>query len=249
MRISIFSLISLAMLLLVGCGKAPETGPINALLITGGCCHDYDFQKKTLTGALSERAPIKWSIVHEGGESKDFKSKLFNNPNWADEYDVVVHNECYANVSDPEYISKIVNGHKAGTPAVVIHCAMHTYREAEVDDWREFLGVTTRKHDHQSHYPTTIVDADHPIIGDFPTNWVSPMDELYIIDKLWPNAKALATGMSEETGKSHPVFWTNQYGEARVFGTTFGHTNETIANADFQDIVARGILWATGRLD
>lgn len=249
MRHFFLALISLSALLLSGCGKTDATDPIRALLITGGCCHDYDFQKKTLSTALSLRAPIEWTFLHEGGDSKDYQSTLFDNPNWADEYDIVVHNECYANTADPAYISKIVKAHKAGTPAIVIHCAMHTYRAAEVDDWREFLGVTTRRHDHQSLYPTTIVDPSHPIIGDFPADWVSPMDELYIIEKLWPNAKALITGKSEQSGESYPVFWINQYGKARVFGTTFGHTNETISNPEFQDILARGILWATGRLN
>ncbi len=125
---------------------------------------------------------------------------------------------------------------------------MHTYRDAEVDDWREFLGVTTRRHDHQSRYPVTVTAPNHPIMEDFPTDWVSPMDELYIIEKLWPNAKALATGTSEETKDTHPVFWTNEYGKARVFGTTFGHTNDTIADPQFQEIVSRGLLWAAGRL-
>ncbi|MGY8694536.1 MAG: ThuA domain-containing protein [Verrucomicrobiia bacterium] len=183
------SLLALATLIFSGCVKNDIDTPIHALLITGGCCHDYDFQKQTLTTALSQRAPIQWTIVHEGGDSKDFQSKLFNDPNWSSDYDVVVHNECYANTAEPAYISKVVSAHKAGTPAIVIHCAMHTYRAAEVDDWREFLGVTTRRHDHQSHYPTTVVDASHPIIGDFPTNWVSPMDELYIIENSGPTPK------------------------------------------------------------
>lgn len=241
-------LLSLIPLLTVGCGTKNDNSPISALLITGGCCHDYDFQKQALTSGISQHAPVEWTVVQEGGESKDFQSKLYSNPDWAKEYDVVVHNECFANTDDPSYISKIVDAHKEGVPAVVIHCAMHTYRAAEVDDWREFLGVTTRRHDHQSHYPVSVTNPDHPIMEDFPSDWVSPKDELYIIEKLWPNAQSLATGTSEETGKTHPVFWTNQYGNARVFGTTFGHTNETIANPQFQEIVSRGLLWATGRL-
>ena len=44
--------------------------------------------------------------------------------------------------SDPAYIRKITAAHKGGVPAMVIHCSMHSYRAAEVDDWREFLGVT-----------------------------------------------------------------------------------------------------------
>ena len=232
----------------VACGKK-EPVEISALLVTGGCCHDYEFQADALTKGLSARTPIKWTIRHEGGDSKDFKSSAYDDPNWAKSYDVIVHNECYAQTKGPEYISKIVDAHKAGTPAVVIHCAMHTYRANESDEWREFLGVTTRKHDHKSLYPVTVAQVDHPIMKDFPSDWVSPLDELYVIEKLWPNAQALATGVSEKTGESHPVFWTNQYGDARVFGTTFGHTNDTMVNPDFQDIVSRGILWATGQLD
>jgi len=240
--------LALIALLLSSCAKKVDESPLSALLITGGCCHDYDFQKRVLTNGIAEHAPVSWTIVHEGGDSKDFQSKLFNNPDWAENYDVVVHNQCFADTKDPGYISKIVSAHKQGAPAVVIHCAMHTYRAAEVDDWREFLGVTTRKHDHQSHYPVTVVEPKHPIMKDFPSDWVSPMDELYIIEKLWPNAKSLATGTSEETGKAHPVFWVNEYGKSRVFGTTFGHTNDTIADPQFQEIVSRGLLWAAGRL-
>ncbi len=248
MKLSEKFTLAVAALFLAGCAQTEPDAPLNALLITGGCCHDYDYQKQELTTGIDQHADVSWSIVHEGGDSKDFQSKLFNNPNWAAEYDVVVHNQCFANTQDPAYIAKIVDAHKQGVPAVVIHCAMHTYRAAEVDDWREFLGVTTRRHDHQSNYPVTVTQSDHPIMQDFPSDWVSPMDELYIIDKLWPNAEALATGTSEETGKSHPVFWVNEYGDARVFGTTFGHTNETIANPQFQEIVSRGMLWAAGRL-
>lgn len=240
--------ISIIAFAIASCSLPKGDTPINALLITGGCCHDYDFQKLELTTGISKFAEVDWTIVHEGGDGRDYQSKLFENPYWAAEFDVVVHNQCFANTKDTEYISKIVSGHKQGVSAVVIHCAMHTYRATEENLWREFLGVTTKHHDHQSHYPVTITEPNHPIMRGFPQDWVSPMDELYIIDKLWPNATTLGTGVSEETGRAHPVFWTNQYGKARVFGTTFGHTNETIANPQFQEIVSRGLQWAAGRL-
>jgi len=44
------------------------------------------------------------------------------------------------------------------------------------------------------------------------------------------------------------VIWTNQYGKARVFGTTYGHSDETFRDPVFLDYVARGLLWAAGRL-
>lgn len=73
-------------------------------------------------------------------------------------------------------------------------------------------------------------------------------DELYIIEKVWPDTTVLATSESEKTGESQPVFWTHRYGKARVFGTTYGHSNETFEDPVFLQALSRGTLWAAGRL-
>jgi hypothetical protein len=150
---------------------APATSqPIRALLVTGGCCHDYELQAKALIDGAKQFGAFTWTVVNEGGKGTDAKIPLYDNPDWAKPYDVVVHNECFANTADPDYIRKITTAHKAGKPAVVIHCAMHSYRAATVDDWREFLGVTSRRHDHQSAYPVKVVAPDHPALRGFPAN-------------------------------------------------------------------------------
>lgn len=221
--------------------------PLRALLVTGGCCHNYPLQSAALTNAVAKLASVQWTVVNEGGSGTKAMIALYDKPDWANGYDVVVHNECFADTTDPGYIRKITSAHKAGVPAVVIHCAMHTYRAADIDDWREFLGVTSRRHDHQSNYPVKKSVADHPIVKGLPDNWVTPKDELYVIEKLWPNAKALATSKSERDGKEYPVIWTNQFGKARVFGTTYGHSDETFRDPVFLDYVSRGVLWAAGQ--
>ena len=66
-----------------------------------------------------------------GGKSTSAQIDLYNDPNWADGYDAVIHNECFAKTTDPDYIRKITQAHREGVPAVVIHCAMHTYRNAD----------------------------------------------------------------------------------------------------------------------
>ncbi|MCA9061128.1 MAG: ThuA domain-containing protein, partial [Planctomycetaceae bacterium] len=162
--------------------------------------------------------------------------------------DVVIHNECFANTSDPDYIRRITKAHQDGTNAVVIHCAMHTYRSATIDDWREMLGVTSRRHEHKSEYPVKPVKTDHPVMKDFPEEWTTPSDELYVIEKVWPETDILATSISEKTQELHPVFWAHKYGKARVFGTTYGHSNETFEDKVFLDTVINGIQWAAGRL-
>jgi type 1 glutamine amidotransferase len=224
-----------------------DSARLRALLITGGCCHNYSLQSRQLTNAVANHAAVEWTVVNEGGNGTRAQIPLYSKPDWAKGYDVVVHNECFADTTDHDYIRSITSAHKAGVPAVVIHCAMHTYRATDIDDWREFLGVTSRRHDHQSRYAVKKAD-EHPIVKGIPEDWKTPMDELYVIDKLWPNAKALATSVSERDGKAHPVIWINQYGKARVFGTTYGHSDETFRDAVFLDYVSRGVLWAAGGL-
>jgi uncharacterized protein len=221
---------------------------IKAMLITGGCCHDYPFQANTLVEASSKQVNIKWTVINEGGRGTKAQIKLYDNPNWAKGYDVIVHNECFAGTTDADYIKKITAIHKAGVPAVVIHCAMHTYRSSKVMDWREFLGVTSFRHEHQSNYTVVNAAKDHPIMKAFPATWKTPKDELYVIDKLWPNAKTLATTKSEKTGKTHPSIWINNFGKARVFGTTWGHGNVTWKDPVFVATITRGMLWAAGAL-
>ncbi|MGY8686729.1 MAG: ThuA domain-containing protein, partial [Verrucomicrobiales bacterium] len=210
--------------------------PLQVLLITGGCCHNYLFQSLAMTTGVEKLADVEFKVVHEGGTGTRGKIDLYNDPDWAKPYDVVVHNECFAETDDPEYIKKITAAHRAGKPAVVVHCAMHTYRSAKFDDWRELLGVTSRHHEHQSNYPVKITKTDHPVMKGFKTDWVTPMDELYIIEKLWPKSTALAVSKSEQTGEEQPVIWVNDYHGTRIFGTTYGHSDDTFRDDTFIDL-------------
>ncbi len=255
------SAFSLLMLFSIGCAgavihaedstsKGIDTKPVKILLVTGGCCHDYRFQAEAMQRAIKEAGVnAEWTIVNDGGNGTKAEIQLYQDPKWADGFDVVIHNECFADTTDPDYIRRITAPHHAGINAVVIHCAMHTYRSAEIDDWRQFLGVTSRRHDHQSKYKIDVVETGHPIMKGFPSDHVSAMDELYIIEKVWPNTKVLATSSSERDGTKHPVFWTNQFGKARVFGTTYGHSSETFQDKVFLNTFVRGTLWAAGKLD
>ncbi len=218
--------------------------PRKILLVTGGCCHNYDFQteviKKTLPGSLN----VQWTVVNEGGTGTTAQLELYNNKNWAKGYDLVIHNECFADTKDSAYIKKITKTHQKGVNAVVIHCAMHSYRAAAINDWREFLGVTTRRHDHQSQYPVKVVHPGHEVMKGFPAQWTSAKDELYIIEKVWPSATILLSSVSERDGKTYPVAWTNRYGKARVFGTTFGHSDEMFKDTLFVKLLRQGMMWA-----
>ena len=224
--------------------------PLKGLLITGGCCHDYENQKRIITDGLSQRANIVWDIAHEGGDSRDHKVSVYSDPDWAKRYDLIVHNECFGAVTDPEFVKSIAAAHFDGVPGIFIHCSLHSYRNSgSADAWRELIGVTSRSHEGKRGLNIEVLEAEHPIMTDFPSDWRTPNGELYKIEQVWNNCTPLAKAFGEDTQKDHPVIWTNKFGKAKVFGTSLGHHNETMNNDIWLGLVARGALWVTGKLD
>ena len=221
--------------------------PIRALLVCGGCCHDYEKQKVILTAGISARANVEWTVVHEGKEKTD-KVSIYAKDDWSKGYDIIVHDECFGAIEDVPYVERVAKPHFEGLPAVMLHCATHSYRIAKTDVWREAVGQTSMSHEKARDLTIKVVAADSPIMKGFPDNWLDPKDELYKNVKLWPNFVPLAKSYGEETKQDHAVIWTNTYGKAKVFGTTLGHSNETVSDPVYLDLVARGLLWACGKL-
>ena len=142
--------------------------PLKALLITGGCCHDYAKQKLIISQGVSKRANVDWTILHEGGAGRTHKFAIYQKKDWIKDYDVVVHNECFGAIGDKAFVEGIAAAHgNSGVPAVVLHCTMHSYRAADkiTDEWRKLLGVTTVRH--QQHVAVTIenIQPKHPILS------------------------------------------------------------------------------------
>jgi putative membrane-bound dehydrogenase-like protein len=222
--------------------------PLRILLITGGCCHDYTAQKAILADGLRERGHFDIDVVQQGGAATDSKIEIYSRDDWADGYDLVIHDECFSDVTDKAYVDRILKPHRAGKPAVVLHCAMHCYRDGR-DDWFKFCGVTSRRHG--AHYAHEVLnrDAAHPIMKGFPAGWANPAGELYWIEKVWDTAHPLASAKNREQGNEEVCVWTNQFEQARVFGTTLGHHNETVGDPVYLDLLTRGVLWAAGKQD
>jgi type 1 glutamine amidotransferase len=248
-----FVLAALGLCLLSITGASSAAEPLRALLITGGCCHDYDNQKKILSDGISARANVEWTIVQEGGKSLDHKVSVYSQPDWSKGYDVVVHNECFANVKDVDFVAGILKAHRDGTPSVNLHCAMHCYRTG-TDMWFEYLGLQSSAHGRQEPIEITFTEAKHPITIGL-ANWTTINEELYNNLKIWDGTQSLARGKQGAGDKpgtnDNVVVWTNLYGErkTRVFCTTIGHNNETMADARYLDLVTRGLLWSCGKLN
>jgi len=190
--------------------------------------------------------------VHEGDENgKTHKVSIYSKPNWSDGYDVVIHNECFGAIEDVAFVEGIVNEHKhSGVPAVFVHCAMHSYRAAQTDEWRKLIGVTSRRHEKvKRSLDVRNLAADNPIMAGFPEVWKTPNGELYVIENIWPNCTPLAAAYSPETESDQLCIWINNYDNVRIFGTTLGHHNEEMIADEWLDTVARGVLWTVKKLN
>ncbi len=238
--------------------------PIRALLVAGGCCHDYEKQKELLTRGLSRRANIQWTIAYDSNSSTGHKNPVYDQADWSKDFDVVVHDECSSDVKDMNVIESILQPHKKGLPAVVLHCGMHCYRtegwnKNVATPWMQLTGLISTGHGPQLPIAVKFVDKEDAITKDL-GDWTTVNEELYnnASGRLEPTAHALASGtqvyLKSESGKEIKaeavVAWTNTYnGKTKVFATTLGHNNATVEDPRYLDLVTRGLLWSLGKLD
>src|SRR5437763_10534198 len=99
---------------LSGSLQAAGPAPLRVLLITGGCCHDYAKQKDILKKGLEERANVVVDQAHTDDTSTHPPLAILGNPEYAKAYDVVIHDECAADVSDPLKVESVLKPHRDG---------------------------------------------------------------------------------------------------------------------------------------
>lgn len=245
--------IAITALLLAACVmnlRVEGAEPIRALYITGGGWHDYAAQEGILTKGLSERLNINWTIENQAGRRANFWYERFDKKDWSKEFDVIVYNFCITDIPQVERIEAVVQDHvNTGTPAVWLHCSVHCFR-ADTPRWFKFGGL--RSHRHEAHRPFLVeaIKPEHPIMIGFPAKgWQTPQGELYEVAEIYKTATPLAHGFGKDTKRHHVSIWVNEYEGVRVFGTTIGHHNETMADPVYLDFVARGLLWSVKRLN
>jgi len=250
--------------------------PLRVLLVLGGCCHDYKTQKTLLKTGIESRINAVVDLEFSPDTTTGTTFPRYQSADWAKGYDVVIHDECSASVTDPAYVKRILDAHRAGIPAVNLHCAMHCYRWGNYkepvkigDDnasWYEMLGIQSTAHGPKSPIDISYIDQKSPLVKGL-ENWTTINEELYNNVQIFPSAHPLAKGHQiQKPGKKKGkkadrnargteveavVVWTNEYGprKTRIFSTTIGHNNETVADDRYLDLVARGLLWATHHLN
>ena len=202
---------------------------------------------KELKEGLEQRANLVIVQVHTDDKSTKPPLPILGHDDYAQGYDLVIHDECGADISDPQSVEAVLKPHRDGIPGVNLHCAMHCYRVSfeNFKEWFEFTGLDSRGHGAQLPIGISFLPAAHPITKGL-TDWTTIKEELYNNIKVWETAVPLAYGTQGNT--KYMVVWANDYHGTRVFSTTIGHNNATVEDSRYLDMVARAVLWATGHI-
>jgi type 1 glutamine amidotransferase len=249
--------------------------PLRVLIVAGGCCHEYDKQTMALKEGIEARLNAIVDVAYNPDKSTKTTFEIYQAKDWSKDFDIIVHDECSADVTDPAYVNAILDAHKAGKPAVNLHCAMHSYRwgnfreavkpGADNAGWYEMLGIQSTGHGPQQPISITFTDKTHPITQGL-EDWTTIKEELYNNIQIL-TGKPLATGVQivppkAKKGETLPpdakpteatavVAWTNEFGpnKTKIFSTTIGHNTATVSDARYLSLITRGILWATGHIN
>lgn len=237
--------------LLTACGSngaradagEPGANPrsLRVLWVAGGVCHDFDALVPLLTTSLRSRirAEIDVSLDLEAWRDEKF----------ADAYDAVVYHFCRDD-AEGVLIDHALQATRSGKPTVLIHGAVHSFRDTDrVGEWERLCGMRSKVHDSYQPFATSKLDPAHPITRAWPDDWATAGDELYQTIEFLAGSHALLKSRSPQDGREHVVAWTSRYGTGRVFTTTLGHDVTTARMPSYQRLLADGLLWACGRLD
>jgi putative membrane-bound dehydrogenase-like protein len=148
----------------------------------------------------------------------------------------------YANTTKitPEQEKALLDFVEGGKGFIPLHCASYCFLNSP--RYIELVGAQFRRHG-TGTFRTTIAAPDHPIMKGFPgfESW----DETYVHTKHNENGRTVLEYRAEGTAQE-PWTWVRTQGKGRVFYTAWGHDHRTWGQPGFQDLVERGIRWATG---
>ncbi|GAA5481494.1 PVC-type heme-binding CxxCH protein [Haloferula sargassicola] len=149
----------------------------------------------------------------------------------------------YANHEQDAVPPAILPWVRNGGGLVALHSACGCFHPSP--GWFALVGGKFKSHEGHVFAPEN-VDKRHPITRDLPK--LEAWDETYVHQDLTDDRHLLQVRPPINAGETKPEPWTwlRSEGKGRVFYTASGHDLRTWKNPAYQELVARGILWAVG---
>jgi uncharacterized protein len=238
-----------------------EAAKIRTLIITGEHGHDWRGTTPELRKMLEDTGRFDVRVTEE------FRGA---GPETLAPYDLVVLN--YFERRRPELWwgeraqNALLDFVRKGKGVVVYHFALaafdgwEEYEKLSAGNWRPGQGHHSPPH----NFTVEIKDPNHPVTRGLRARLPQPNDELYANLKWQPEGAyhVLATAWDDHAryqgkakqptpgpGLHHPMLWTVQYGQGRVFVTALGHDVPAVRTPTFITTFTRGAEWAaTGKV-
>lgn len=184
------------------------------------------------------------------------------NPEALKQYDAVIFANTTGNLPIPDK-QAFLDWIKSGKGFVGMHSAVDTFHEYQ--PFIEMIGGEFKAHGAQVEVDAINQDKECPACRHLPASW-KVFDEIYQM-KNFDRAKVhglltLDKHPNDKTPGDYPVAWLKEYGQGRVFYTSFGHRediwdatwkdgkgerkNSPEISRQYQEHILGGIKWALG---
>jgi len=256
-------------------------GKIRVLIVDGFSNHDWRQTTAQIRGVLAPTGLFDVSVSTAPGKTNAEDYARWR-PKFSD-YQVVIQtcNDIGGGPKWPEPVKKdFADFVRNGGGVYIFHSAENAF--VGWKEYEEIVGLCWRKKDYgtamrvmedgqlvrippgqggnTSHGQrgTVLVTCleEHPIHAGLPHAWLTPGLEVYYFARgPAENVRVLSYGRDTKPGQGWlwPVEWTVQYGQGRVYVSTFGHVwkgdvdPETMRCAAVQTIIPRALQWLAGR--
>lgn len=171
-----------------------------------------------------------------------------------EKFDLVVLNNSSGNLYTAEQRTSLRRYFDEGGGLVALHAAGGDPSY----DWEWYVTELIRAqfvdHPISQHIQSAVLrvrDPGRSIVEHLPSPWVRS-DEWYNFEQP-PTGRVRVLVDIDETsydperspmGEDHPLIWTHQVGQGRVFYSALGHTAETYGEPEYRELVSRAMQWA-----
>ena len=147
----------------------------------------------------------------------------------------------FANLTtlSPEQEKAMLDYVEQGNALIPLHCASYCFLNSP--KYIDLVGAQFSKHGTGTFRVENILPT-HPIMKGYKSfeSW----DETYVHTKHNPKDRIVLEERKDASG-SEPWTWVRTQGKGKVFYTAWGHDARTWSNPGFQNLLERGIRWAT----
>ncbi len=160
-------LVLIVLSILCSCTSVPQSKKVLYVTTEPGKHHDYTAQRKIFE---EEVKATDWELTVHSNEHYE-QLKQLTDPKLTEGYDAVVYNFCFAHSKDLLTVENLIKQtREKGTPAMVIHCSMHSF-------WPTFKEGATLGGDYKGQakpnpevvkeWKAKFPNREFPIWGDF----------------------------------------------------------------------------------